>query len=144
MRPGIELRTDYDAARLRALAKSTRHAGQSRLLLALARSTPAARGPGRRGSAGLGCRRCATGWCASTPAGLTACSTARPRHHAKSEAAVAVIKKSFPRVRRGSRPRRLMASRSRSGLPTRHASGRRTRLPGAGLGAAPVPPPRET
>jgi hypothetical protein len=25
MRPGIELRRDYDAARLRALAKATRH-----------------------------------------------------------------------------------------------------------------------
>ena len=36
MRPGIELRPDYDAARLRALAKATRHAGQSRRLLALA------------------------------------------------------------------------------------------------------------
>ena len=36
MRPGIELRTDYDAARLRALAKATRNAGQSRRLLVLA------------------------------------------------------------------------------------------------------------
>ena len=36
MRPGIELRTDYDAARLRAVAKATRDAGQSRRLLALA------------------------------------------------------------------------------------------------------------
>jgi transposase len=36
MRPGIELRTDYNAARLRALAKATRNAGQSRRLLALA------------------------------------------------------------------------------------------------------------
>ena len=36
MRPGIKLRTDYDAARLRALAKATRNAGQSRRLLALA------------------------------------------------------------------------------------------------------------
>ena len=36
MRPGIELRRDYDAARLRALAKATRNAGQSRRLLALA------------------------------------------------------------------------------------------------------------
>jgi transposase len=36
MRPGIELRTDYDAARLRALAKASRNAGQSRRLLALA------------------------------------------------------------------------------------------------------------
>src|SRR5215203_3578565 len=36
MRRGIELRGDYDAARLRALAKATRNAGQSRRLLALA------------------------------------------------------------------------------------------------------------
>src|SRR4051794_2484919 len=36
MRPGIALRPDYDAAQLRALAKATRNAGQSRRLLALA------------------------------------------------------------------------------------------------------------
>jgi transposase len=36
MRPGIELRRDYDAARLRSLAKATRNARQSRRLLALA------------------------------------------------------------------------------------------------------------
>ena len=36
MRQGIELRTDYDATRLRALARTTRNAGQSRRLLALA------------------------------------------------------------------------------------------------------------
>src|SRR4051812_12144107 len=36
MRPGIALRPDYDAARLRALAKASRNAGQSRRLLALA------------------------------------------------------------------------------------------------------------
>jgi len=36
MRPGIALRGDYDAARLRTLAKVTRDAGQSRRLLALA------------------------------------------------------------------------------------------------------------
>jgi hypothetical protein len=37
--------------------------------------------------------------------------SARPRHHAKSEQAVAVLKKSFPRVWRKSRPTRPMASR---------------------------------
>ena len=37
--------------------------------------------------------------------------SARPRHHAKSEAAVAAFKKTFPRVWRRSRPTRLMASR---------------------------------
>lgn len=36
MRPGIELRGDFDAASLRALAKATTDAGQSRRLLALA------------------------------------------------------------------------------------------------------------
>ena len=36
MRPGIALRPDYDAARLRSLAKASRNAGQSRRLLALA------------------------------------------------------------------------------------------------------------
>jgi transposase len=36
MRPGIARRPDYDAARLRSLAKATRDAGQSRRLLALA------------------------------------------------------------------------------------------------------------
>ena len=36
MRPGIALCGDYDAARLRGLAKATRAAGQSRRLLALA------------------------------------------------------------------------------------------------------------
>ena len=36
MRAGIALREDYDAARLRSLAKATRDAGQSRRLLALA------------------------------------------------------------------------------------------------------------
>ena len=37
--------------------------------------------------------------------------SARPRHHAKSEAAVAVFKKAFPRVWRRSRPTRPVASR---------------------------------
>jgi putative transposase len=36
MRPGIALRSDYEAAQLWALAKATRDAGQSRRLLALA------------------------------------------------------------------------------------------------------------
>ncbi len=37
--------------------------------------------------------------------------SARPRHHAKSEAAVAVFKKSFPCVWRKSQPARPLASR---------------------------------
>src|SRR3954468_23517571 len=52
MRPGIALRPDYDAARLRGLAKAARDAGQRRRLLALAEiddggsRTRAARGGG--------------------------------------------------------------------------------------------------
>ena len=77
--------------------------------------------------------------------------SARPRHHAKSEAAVEhakseaaveAFKKTSPRVWRKSRATRLMASRSRSGLPTRRASARRTRSPAGGPNAARVPRPR--
>jgi putative transposase len=182
MRPGIELRTDYDAARLRALARATRNAGQSRRLLALAeiydggtRSKAA-----RVGGVGLqtvrdwvvrfnahGPKALVDG---KAPGNVCKLSThhreallalvesgpipaahgvvrwrlkdlvqwlwdefriavsettlgrelralgyrklsARPRHHAKSEAAVAAFKKSFPRVWRKSRPTRPMASR---------------------------------
>jgi len=67
--------------------------------------------------------------------------SARPRHHAKSDAAVAAFKKTSPRVWRTSRPTRLTASRSRSGLPMRRASARRTRSPAAGPSAAPGPRP---
>ena len=70
--------------------------------------------------------------------------SARPRHHAKSEAAVEAFKKTSPRVWRKSRATRLMASRSRSGLPTRRASARRTRSPAGGPNAARVPRPRGT
>ena len=182
MRPGIELRTDYDAARLRALAKATRNAGQSRRLLALAeiydggtRSKAA-----RVGGVGLQTvRDWVVRFNAHGPEGLidgkapgNACKlsarhreallalvesgpipavhgvvrwrlkdlvqwlwdefrievsettlgrelralgyrklSARPRHHAKSEAAVEAFKKAFPRVWRKSRPTRPMASR---------------------------------
>ena len=68
--------------------------------------------------------------------------SARPRHHAKSEAAVEAFKKTSPRVWRTSRATRLMASRSRSGLPTRRALARRTRSPAGGPNAARVPRPR--
>ena len=37
--------------------------------------------------------------------------SARPRHHAKSEATVAAFKKTFPRVWRSARPTRLTPSR---------------------------------
>jgi transposase len=182
MRPGIELRTDYDAARLRALAKATRNAGQSRRLLALAEiydggtRTRAA----RVGGVGLQTvRDWVVRFNAHGPEGLVdgkapgnVCKlsarhreallalvesgpipavhgvvrwrlkdlvrwlwdefriavsettlgrelrtlgyrklSARPRHHAKSEAAVAVFKKSFPRVWRKSQPTRPLVSR---------------------------------
>ncbi len=169
MRPGIELRTDDDAARLRALAKATRNAGQSRRLLALAEiydggaRSKAARVGGvglqtvrdwvvrfnARGPEGLVDSKAPGNACklsahhrealtalvesGPTPAvhgvvrwrlkdlvqwlwdefrvevsqttlgrELRALGyrklSARPRHHAKSEVAVAAFKKSFPRV----------------------------------------------
>jgi transposase len=207
MRPGIELRSDYDAARLRALARLTRNAGQSRRLLALAEiyeggsRTKAA----RVGGVGLqtvrdwvvrfnahGPEALIDGKAPGPACKLQACHreallalvesgptpavhgvvrwrlkdlvqwvwdefriavsettlgrelrtlgyrklSARPRHHAKSEAAVAAFKKSFLRVWRKSRPTRPLASRSRSGLPMRRASGRRTRSHAVGPNAA--------
>jgi transposase len=66
--------------------------------------------------------------------------SARPRHYAQAEGAVEAFKKASPpcwtrsRARRGSRP-----AMSRSGSATKPASGRRTRSPGAGPGAAPGP-----
>jgi transposase len=181
MRPGIELRQDYDAARLRALAKATRNAGQSRRLLALAEiydagtRTKAA----RVGGVGLqtirdwvmrfnahGPEALVDGKAPGNVCKLSAHQreallalvesgpipavhgvvrwrlkdlvqwlwdefriavsettlgrelralgyrklSARPRHHAKSQAAVAAFKKSFPRVWRRSRSTRPMAS----------------------------------
>ena len=72
MRPGIALRPDYDAAQLRALAKASRNAGQSRRLLALAEIYD---GGSRTKAARIGasgCRRFGTGLCGSTRAGRTA------------------------------------------------------------------------
>ena len=210
MRPGIELRRDYDAARLRALAVATRNAGQSRRLLALAEisegssRTRAARIGGvglqtvrdwvvrfnARGPEGLIDGKAPGNVCklqaqhrealvALVESGpipathgvvrwrlkdLVQCVwdefriavsettlgrelralgyrklSARPRHHAKSEVAVAAFKKPSPRVWRTSRQPRPVASRSRSGLPTRRGSARRTRSPGAGPNAARAP-----
>jgi len=68
--------------------------------------------------------------------------SARPRHHAKSEAAVAAFKKTSRPVWRRS-GRRSAASRSRSGSPMRPGSARRTRSPGAGPNAAPAPQRRK-
>jgi transposase len=62
--------------------------------------------------------------------------TARPRHHAQDPAAGEAFKKTSPRVWQRSRNTRPQASRSRCGLPTRRASDRRTRSPGAGSNAA--------
>jgi len=68
--------------------------------------------------------------------------SARPRHHAKSEAAVSAFKKTSRPVWRRS-GRRSAASRSRSGSPMRRGSGRRTRSPGAGPNAARARQPRK-
>src|SRR3982750_2968677 len=69
--------------------------------------------------------------------------SARPRHHAKNEAAVAAFKKTSPPVWRSLRRPRPAASRSRSGSPMRRGLGRRTRSRGAGPNAAPaLQPPR--
>ncbi len=181
MRPGIELRTDYDAARLRALAKASRNAGQSRRLLALAEiyegGTRAK--AARVGGVGLqtvrdwvlrfnahGPEALVDGKAPGNICKLRACHrealltlvesgpvpavhgvvrwrlkdlvqwlsdefriavsettlgrelralgyrklSGRPRHHAKSEAAVVVFKKTFPRVWRRSRSTRPMVS----------------------------------
>ena len=181
MRPGIELRQDYDATQLRALAKASRNAGQSRRLLALAEiydggpRTKAARVGGvglqtvrdwvvrfnARGpealidgkAPGNACKLSAhhreallalvesgpipavhgvvrwrlkdlVQWVwdefrievSETTLGRELRTlgyrklSARPRHHAKSDAAVATFKKSFPRVWRRSQPTRPMAS----------------------------------
>src|SRR5215212_6602959 len=69
--------------------------------------------------------------------------SARPRHHAKNEAAVAAFKKTSPPEWRRS-GRRWAASRSRSGSPMRPGSGRRTRSRDAGPNAARAPQPRRT
>ena len=69
--------------------------------------------------------------------------SARPRHHATSEAEVSAFKKSSPPVWQRS-PRRQAANRSSSGSATRLGSGRRTRSPGAGPGVAHGPAHRAT
>jgi transposase len=70
--------------------------------------------------------------------------SARPRHHAKNEAAVAAFKKISPPVWRSLRKPRPAASPSRSGSPMRRGSGRRTRSPAAGPNAARARQPRRT
>ena len=64
--------------------------------------------------------------------------SARPRHHQKSEAAVAAFKKSSPPSWRRSRRTRPAASPEKSGSPTRPGLGRKTRSRDAGPNAAPA------
>ena len=70
--------------------------------------------------------------------------SARPRHHAKNEAAVAAFKKTSPPVWRSLRRPRPAASPSRSGSPMRRGLGRRTRSRDAGPNAARARPPPRT
>ena len=66
----VPLRSDFDTIGLRMLARRSRDPDQTRRLLALAEIYEAARGRMRRGSAGSGCRSCATGLSVSTPRAL--------------------------------------------------------------------------
>jgi transposase len=66
--------------------------------------------------------------------------SARPRHHAQAEGAVDGFKKPSPPCWQKSRTRRASSPpRSRSGSAMKLGSGRRTRSPAAGPGAAPDP-----
>lgn len=67
MRPGIALRPDYDAARLRGLAKAARDAGQSRRLLALAEISDGGSRTRAARVGGVGLQPFGTGLCGSTP-----------------------------------------------------------------------------
>jgi transposase len=208
MSAALRLREDYDAQHLRALAKASRDANQTRRLLALAaiyngasRDEAAAIG----GVARQAVRKWVVAFNAHGPAGLVDGKapgnrpllnpaqrealrriieagpnpavdgvvrwrlidlvqwvyaefrisiskqtlsrmlramgyrklSARPRHHAQDPAALEAFKKTSPRVWHRLRNMRPQASRSRCGLPTRRASDRRTRSPGAGPSAAP-------
>ena len=67
MAAAVPLRSDFDAAQLRTLAKRSRDPDQTRRLLALAAISE---GASRTEAAQIGCvtlRSCATGCCASTP-----------------------------------------------------------------------------
>jgi transposase len=66
--------------------------------------------------------------------------SARPRHHAQAEGAIEHFKKASPPAWTRLRARRaLIPAASRSGSVMKPGSGRRTRSPGAGPGAAPGP-----
>ena len=76
----VPLRTDFDAAALRAITRQ--HQGWpagATVSWHWPRSMMAARGRMRHGSAGSGCRSCATGLSVSTPMVLRAWSTAKRR-----------------------------------------------------------------
>ena len=62
----VPLRSDFDAPRVRTLAKGSRDPDQTRRLLALAAIYDGATRTRQRGSAASRCRSCATGYCAST------------------------------------------------------------------------------
>ena len=65
----VRLREDYDAQHLRALAKASRDANQTRRLLALAAIYEGVRAAKRSGLAASGSRRCGTGcWRSTRPA----------------------------------------------------------------------------
>ena len=72
MAVAVPLRSDFDAAQLRTLAKRSRDPDQTRRLLALAAIYD---GSSRTEAAQIGCvtcRSCAIGCCASTPGDLRA------------------------------------------------------------------------
>ena len=73
----VPLRADFDAAQLRALAKRARDPDQTRRLLALAEIYDGGPARTRPGSAGSGCRPCATGLSVSTPKVLMVSSTGK-------------------------------------------------------------------
>src|SRR3954453_5660018 len=118
MRPGIALRSDYDAAQLWALAKATRDAGQSRRLLALAEIYD---GGSRTRAARIG------------GVGLQTLRDWVVRFNARGPDGL--IDGKAPRASR-------RAPRSSCGGRTRPVSARRTRSRAAGPGGEPDPAPR--
>src|SRR3954451_7368257 len=99
----VPLRTDFDAQALRAIARTTKDGPQARRLLALAAIYD---GATRTAAARIGgvTVQIVRDWVVKFNA-----HGARPRHHAKNEAAVAAFKKTSPPVWRSLRRPRLMA-----------------------------------
>src|SRR3712207_6630857 len=119
----VPLRPDFDAPRLRALARRLRDPDQTRRLMALAAIYE---GASRSEAARIGCvtlqivRDWVLRFNARGPQGLV---TGRaPGSRPRSEAEVSAFKKSSPPVWRRS-PRRQAANRSSSGSVTRPESG---------------------